>query len=109
MEFTGFHPWGPVCSDFWLDLATGVSWQEAERREERKLKRVNYSGACLGGFLLIGFVLIDTFFFQGDLLSTDFLQVLETTSSLNTLCLRGTASLILALFIWFLYTYSWLP
>ena len=63
MEFTGFHPWGPVCSDFWLDLATGVSWQEAERREERKLKRVNYSGACLGGFLLIGFVLIDTFFF----------------------------------------------
>ena len=69
---------------------------------------------CLpGGFLLIGFVLIDTvsffFLFKETCSLHDFLQVLGTTSSLNTLCLRGTASLILALFIWFLYTYSWLP
>ena len=44
MEFTGFHPWGPVCSDFWLDLATGVSWQEAERREESIQSRVYVTG-----------------------------------------------------------------
>ena len=72
MDFTGLHPWGPVCSDFWLDLAIGVSLQEVDRRGEQagmcELLR------CLpGGFLLIGFVLINTVFFffsQGDLLST---------------------------------------